>query len=88
MLADGLALAIGVGREIDGVARLRRPFQIGNYLFIIAFLCVRNDLVVRLEIVIDVHAELAHRQILDMADRRHYGVIGPEIFVDRFGFGR
>ena len=38
----------------------------------------------RLEIVIDIHTEVLHRKVLDMPDRGHDVVIGPEIFVDGF----
>ena len=43
--------------------------------------------VLRLEIVFDVDAELAGRQIADMAEAGAHGVVAPEEFLDGFGLG-
>ena len=53
----------------------------------LALLGVGNDFVMRLEIILDVHAQVFRRQILDMPDRGHHDVVLAEVFIDRFRLG-
>ncbi len=75
--ANRLAFAVRVGRDEDFVGFLRGILQ-----FLQDFLPARDHFVGRLEILLDVHAQLALGQITDVTHRRHHLVIAPEIFVD------
>ncbi len=83
MGGDGLALAVRVGRQIHGGRRLRHLLQLGDDLFLAG-----NDHVVRLEVVLDVHAQDALGQVLDVAERGLDFVVLPQILVDRLRLGR
>src|SRR5207245_6075134 len=75
---DGLAFAIGVGGEQHAIGVLRRRLQLGDHL-----LLALDDLVDRLEAVLDVHAHLGLRQVHDVAHRGLHRVAGPQVFLDR-----
>src|SRR5262245_23130681 len=83
VFADRLAFAVGVGRDVDGLGRLSRLFDLPNDL-----LLARHHLVCRLEIVFDVHAEALLRQILDVADRGDDFEVPAKIFIDGFRLRR
>ena len=80
--ADGLAFAVGVGRDEDVVGSLRGVLQLLEH-----FLPAGDDLVRRLEAFLDVDAQLALRQITDMAHRGDDRVVLAEIFVDGLRLG-
>ena len=75
MPRNGLALAIRVGREIDGVRALGALFQIRDHV-----LAALDGDILRLKARLDVHAELALRQVAQMAHRGHDLIIRAEIF--------
>ena len=79
---DGLAFAVEVGGQVDGVGTLRRPLDLGDLLATV----VGHD-VFGLEVVVDVHAELALarvlRQVADVAVRGQDAVVRPEVALDR-----
>ena len=79
MPADRFAFAIGVGRDVDVGRILRRALQLGDH-----FLARRDRFVHRREIIIDVDAKLALRQIADVSHRREHFVVASEIFIDGF----
>src|SRR5262249_37668004 len=72
-----LPLAVGVRREVDRVHALRRGAQLADDL-----LFARYDGVVRSEAVVDVDAELALRQVLDVPDRRLDRIVLTEVLAD------
>ena len=92
---DRLALAILISREVQGVGLLQRAFQFGD-----GFLLIAVHDVIRLETVLDVHAELAilgfvgsrHlaglRKVADVADRCHNRISGAQISANFLGFSR
>ena len=80
---DRLALAVGVGREIDLAGALGRLLQLRERLG----LALDGD-VLGLEPALDVHAELAGGQIAKMADGGLHVVAGAEILADGLGLGR
>ena len=79
---DRLALSIEVGREIDEVAALRGLRDVGDLLA-----PVLRDHVVRREVMLDVHAELALARVLgqvaDMAIRGEDPVVRAQVAFDR-----
>ena len=79
---DRLALAVGVGREIDLAGALGGLLQLRERLG----LALDGD-VLGLEPVLDVHAELPRGQVADVADRGLHVVAGAEILADRLGLG-
>ncbi len=88
MLADRFAFAIRVGREKDRVGGFRGLLQIRHDFPVVALLGVGDDFVMRLEIILDVDAQVFRGQILDMPDRGHHDVVLAEIFIDSFRLGR
>src|SRR5262249_26686306 len=80
---DRLALAIGVGREVDGLVLARSLADLGDDL-----LLALDDLVDRLEVAFQVDADLRLRQIADVADRRLHGEAGAQVLADRARLGR
>ena len=74
---DRLALAIGVGGQVDGARRLGRLLELGQRLG----LSLDGD-VLGLEPVVDVHAELAGRQVAQVADRRLHVVAAAQVLAD------
>ena len=79
---DGLALAVRVGGEVDGGGRLGGLLEVGQGLG----LALDGD-VLGLEITLDVDAELAGRQIPEMADGGPHVVAGAEVLADGLGLG-
>jgi hypothetical protein len=88
MLTDSFALAIRVRRQKDSFSFFRRLFQLGDDLFVIPFLGVGDDLISRLEIMLDVDTEPLRREILNMADRRLNEKITSQILVYSFRLRR
>jgi hypothetical protein len=88
VLADGLALAVGVGGEVDGLGLLGGLLQLGDDLLVVALLRVRNQLVGRLEVVLHVHAEALRREVFDVAERGHHAIIWAEVFTNRLRLRR
>ena len=78
--ADGLALAVGVGGNVDEVGLLGGRFQLANDL-----LFPFEDLVFRLERHL-VDAELALRQVAHVTDRSLHDVVLADELVDRLRF--
>ncbi len=81
--ANRLTLAVRVGRDVDGRRVLRSFLQRLDDL-----LPGRDRLVVLDEPLVDVHAELALRQVPDVPHRRDHLVVAPQIFVDRLRLRR
>ena len=77
MPADGLPFAVRVGRHEDRVGVLGGVLQLLEDL-----LAAGDDLVGRLEALLDVDAELALRQVADVSHRRDDLVVPAEILVD------
>src|SRR5262245_6079545 len=75
--ADGLAFAVRVGRDVDGLGRLSRLFDISDDLLLAWHYFIR-----RLEIIFDVNAEALFRQVLDVADRGDDFEVLAQIFID------
>src|SRR5207249_1619671 len=87
MLADRFALAIRVGREINCRSLFCSLLQVSNDLSVITLLGIGNDLVIRREIILDIHPEPLRRQIFDMPDRGLHDEVVAEIFIDRLRLG-
>jgi len=82
VLADRLALAVGVCREVDHVGLVRGLAQVLDDRFL-----ARDDLVVGLEAVGGIDAEPLLGQILDMAHGREHRVLAAEVPFDGPGLG-
>ena len=83
MGGDGLAFAVRIRRQIDGVRRGRQLFQLGdNFLF------AGDDDVIRLEVVRDIDAQSALGQILHVAERSFDREALAQIFLDGLRLGR
>ena len=82
MGGDGFAFAVGIGCEIDGVGAAGKLFEMRDYL-----LFAGNDLVLGGEIIVDIDAETALGQILNMAEGSFYVVTVAKIFLNRLGLG-
>ena len=78
MPRDGLALAVRVGREIDDVRAFGTLFEVRDDV-----LASLDGDILRLKARLDVHAELALRQVAQMAHRGHDLVVCAEIFFNR-----
>ena len=78
MRADGFAFTIGVGGQVDGVGFLRCLSQALHDVRLVG-----ADLVGRLEVALDIDAQLFLGQIHDVAVGRLDRVVAAEIFVDR-----
>ena len=78
----GFAFAVGVGRQIDGIGRLRQLLQPGDDL-----LLAGNDHVLGREIVVEIDAERLLGQVLDVPERGFNLIARAEIFLDRLRFG-
>ena len=83
MPADGLALAVRVRCKEHLVALFGKAFQLANNLF----LALDVD-IFRLVVLLHVDAELALRQIADMAHGGRHLIAAAQIFADGFGFRR
>ena len=81
--ADGFPFAVRVCGQVDGV-RLAG----GSLQFVDDVLLRRDDDVVRLEVLLDVHAQVLLRQVHDVPHRGLHRVAGAEIFIDGFRLGR
>ena len=77
VIADGLALAVRVGRQVHLLHPSGGLFQIGNEL-----LLPFDDLIPRLETVVDVHRQVSLGEILDVAERSFHYKFLTEILVD------
>ena len=80
---DGFALAVRVGREIDGLGPGGLLLEAGQKL-----LAVGQRLIGRPPALLDVDAELLVRQIAHVALARGDLIVRAEIFIDRLGLGR
>ena len=83
MSGDGLAFAVRVRREIDGVGRGRQLLQLGHNFFFAG-----DDDVVGLEIVLNVHTQSALGQILHVPERGLDREALAQIFLDGLRLGR
>ena len=81
MLADRLALAIRVGREIDGLGGFGGSAKFPDYLFL-----GRYDAIVRGEIIIDIDPQLVFGQVFDVSDGSLDVETLAKIFPDGLGF--
>ena len=87
MLADRFAFAIRVGRQINCRHLFCSLLQVGDDLPVIALLGIGNDLVIRREIILDIHSEPLRRQIFNVPDRGLHDEVVAEIFIDRLRLG-
>ena len=83
MGGNGFPLAVRVRRKIDCICGRRQLFQLGDNFFF-----TRDDDVIRLEIVFDIDAQRALRQILDVPERGLYREALTQIFLDGLRLGR
>src|SRR5881628_845619 len=79
---DGLALAVRVGGEEHSLRGFRGLLDFGEGLGLLL-----DGHVLGREAVLDVHAELALRQIAQVPHRRLDGVARAQVLADRLGFG-
>ena len=70
MVADGLAFAIRIGRQVDFIHLLGGGFQLTDEL-LLAF----DDFVTGFKIMFDIDREIALREILNMTERSFDDVI-------------
>jgi hypothetical protein len=82
MPSDRFAFAIRIGSQVDVFFPLRRFFELVDH-----FLLRLNNVKVRGKIFFDVDAELAFRQIDDMADRRFDLKVPSQILFQGPGLG-
>ena len=83
MPADGLPLAIRVGCENE----VRIIFEsVGNGFDMLA--AINADFPCHVEIVLSINRPVFGRQVAYVTIRGKHGVVGPQIFIDRFGLGR
>src|SRR2546422_126727 len=80
---DRLALAVGVGGDQHALRLLRRLLDLGESLRLL----LDGD-VLRREAVLDVHAQLALRQVAHVPHRGLHGVARAEVLADRLRLGR
>ena len=83
VLADRFTFTIRVRSQKDALRRFGCRAEFLDDLFFSG-----NEFVGRLEIMIDIDAELAFRQILDVAKRGLHDEFLAEIFINRVGFCR
>ena len=83
MRGNGLAFAVRVRRQVDGIGGGGELLQLGDNFFLAG-----NDDVVGLEIVFDIDAQGALGQVLHVPERGFDGITLPQIFLDRFRLGR
>jgi hypothetical protein len=76
--SDRLALAIRVGRDIDGIRVMRRFLDLGQRLFL-----ARYRDVFGLEALLDVDAQLFLGQVTDVADGRLHAIAAAQVLADR-----
>ena len=75
MPGDGFAFTVGVGGKINIFAVFRRFFQVADNIFFSL-----DGLIIRLKIVFNVYADLAFRQIAQMAHAGLHLVAAAQIF--------
>src|SRR5438093_230860 len=80
---DRLALAVGVGGDEHALRLLRRLLDLGESLRLL----LDGD-VLRREAVLDVHPQLALRQVAHVPHRGLHGVARAEVLADRLRLGR
>ncbi len=80
---DGLALAVQVGGQVDGVYAGGGFFEAPDRL-----LFARRGHIVRAELIFDVHAHLFAGQVADVPHRGHHAVAPSQNFPDSPGLGR
>ncbi len=61
---DGLPLAVGVGRQKDGIRLLRRFLQFGDDLLLFG-----DDLIDGLKVIVNIDPQLAFGKVFDVSDR-------------------
>src|SRR6185369_11928549 len=81
--ADGLALAVGVGGQVDRAGIAGRRFQLLHHL-----LAGGQDLVLGLEALLHVDAEPLLGQVADVPHGGLHLEVPPEVLVDRLRLGR
>ncbi len=77
MPADGLTLAVGVGRKIDIFAFLCRVAELIDDFFL-----SRKRQILRLKVMLDIHAHRAFRQVAQMTHTGLDQIIRPQILSD------
>ncbi len=77
VVADGLAFAIRIGRQVDGIHFLGGCLQLRDEL-LLAF----DHFVAGLETVFDIHREILLGKIFDVTERSFHHVLLAQIFVD------
>ena len=80
---DGLALAIGVRRQVDRLGLGGGLLQLGHHLFLAGLDAVDRDEAVRL-----VHAELALGQVADVAHGGLHGILVAQELANGLYLGR
>ena len=80
---NGLAFAIRVRRQVDGIRGLGQLLQLGDN-----FLLAGDDDVLGLEVVVEIDAQRLLGQVLDVAERGFHLIARAEIFLDRLRLGR
>ena len=83
MPGNGLSFPVRVGGQIDPLALSRRLLEVLDDL-----LLALDGLIVRLEAVLHIHAQLALGQIADVAHGRLDFIARTQIFADGLGLGR
>ena len=81
MLADCLALSVGVSGEIYGVGVFCRFLQFSNDALVVTLFGVGDYFVGRLEVVLDINAQSFGRQIFDMAYRSFNKIVLSQVFI-------
>ena len=81
--ADGLAFAVGVGRQVDLLHVFAGRAELGQDA-----LLALDNLVARRETLAHVDAEAFERQVDDVAGGGPYLEVGPQEFLDRLRLGR
>ena len=74
----GFAFAIGVSRNIDHIGAFRGRLELPDYLFFAG-----DDLVRRIEVVVEVDANALLWKVLYMPDRGDNLEPGTEVLIDR-----
>ena len=83
MCSDGLAFAVRVRRQIDGVYRKGQLLELGeNFLF------AGNNNVFGIEVVLGIHTERALGKVLDVAVRGLDREVFTQILLNSFRLAR
>ena len=83
MCGNSFAFAVGVGRKIDGIGRLRQLLQLDQDLFF-----PWDHDVFGVKIVLNIDAEVAFGQVFHMAEGSLDRVSRAQIFLDGLRLGR